>query len=417
MGSLRLLSIVRRVGAVVALTLIYLVAGITSKLRYLRPGRPRRSVIMLIGTFHNPNWISAHVEPIAAAGIGRVLLVTDEPISQIEGVRSVCSPRWLQRSVSRAGAKFLWSIYVAIRYRPSICIGYHVFPAGVVALVAAAICGARSSFQVTSGQLELEGGGWHAENRLLAALQRPSKLVERAVLFMVRQFDLIVVRGSKARSYLREHGFTGKLEEITGSVTYPSSSLTFDQRKIDVLFVGRLTEYKRPDRFVEIIHRVVVLGAAPKVVLIGDGPDGGGIREMIVRYGLEGCIDLAGRRSDVEVFQRQAKVLVLTSRWEGVSIAMLEAMAAGTVPVVSNVGDLGDFVQAGSGVLVDEDDLDGFARAIRLLMSDAAIWDGFSSRARTTIEGRSTRAAVICRWRRVLGVLLGIPEGQARATE
>ncbi|MEX2222744.1 MAG: glycosyltransferase family 4 protein [Candidatus Rokuibacteriota bacterium] len=372
---------------------------------------------MLIGTFHNPSWISAHVGPIAGAGIDRVLLVTDEPIGHIENVTSICPPRWLQRGVSRAGAKLIWSIYVAIRHSPSVCIGYHVFPAGVIALVAAAVSGARSSFQMTSGQLEVEGGGWHAENRLLAALARPSKLVERAVLFMVRQFDLLIVRGGKARSYLRAHGFTGAIEEITGSVVYPSSVLPFDHRNIDVLFVGRLAEYKRPDRFVEVIYRLVRLGATPRVVMIGDGPDRALIDHMIGRYGLERHIELMGQRYDVETLHRQAKVLVLTSRWEGVSIAMLEAMAAGAVPVVSNVGDLSDVVQAGNGVLIDADDLDGFARAIQLLLADAATWGQMSSKARATIEERSTRAAITCRWRQALGALLEVPERQAEATD
>ena len=98
-------------------------------------------------------------------------------------------------------------------------------------------------------------------------------------------------------------------------------------------------------------------------------------------------------------------MFVLTSRWEGVSIAMLEAMAYGCVPVVSNVGDLEDFVDASTGHIFDEDNLSAFSRAISDLLSDANRWEELSESCRKRIDERSSKQAVSMRWGSVLASL------------
>jgi glycosyltransferase involved in cell wall biosynthesis len=398
----------KRLVATVVLTFAYVSAGVLGLVRllYKRPGREGRPLV-LIGTFHNPNWVWAHVQPLAAAHHGQVILVADAPIPHIDNLICRCPPPWVQRICSRAGAKLLWSVLVAIRYRPAVCMGYHVFPAGVIALVAATLSGARSSFQVTSGPLELEGGGWHAENAVLIALQYRSAIVEWAVLFMVRQFDWLIVRGVRAAEYLRDIGFAGRIDMITGSVAYPPTVNGWDQRDVDILFVGRLTEYKRPDRFVKVMSLVRSQGLAARAVMIGDGPDKPALLEQMATLNVADQIELVGQRHDVEDFHARAKLIVLTSRWEGVSIAMLEAMAHGVVPVVSDVGDLRDFVIPTTGFLLQEDDLDGFGVAIGRLLSDKAEWSRYSAAARDLIARTSSKNAVTQKWHEALLEICG----------
>ena len=105
--------------------------------------------------------------------------------------------------------------------------------------------------------MRVEGGGWHAENALLVALGAPALRVEKAALFMTRQFECLVVRGSGARRFLRQHGCEQRIETITGSVPFPPAVGDFDARDVDLLFLGRLAEYKRPDRFVEVVRELV----------------------------------------------------------------------------------------------------------------------------------------------------------------
>ena len=65
----------------------------------------------------------------------------------------------------------------------------------------------------------------------------------------------------------------------------------------------------------------------------------------------------------------RSKIFVLTSRTEGLSIAMAEAMASGVVPVVANVGDLADLVVDGvTGFLVTLDNVPEFVQRAALLL-------------------------------------------------
>ena len=78
---------------------------------------------------------------------------------------------------------------------------------------------------------------------------------------------------------------------------------------------------------------------------------------------------------------------------------MLEAMAAGAVPVVARVGDLADVVDDGaSGFIVAPEDIAGYARACVRLLSSEDTWSAFSNRATSASLARSGIDAVARRW-------------------
>ncbi len=394
------MNILKRQLAISILSILYVSAGLLSKVRIFRDTKRREGPVLLIGTFHNPNWIFAHVEPIAQAM--PVVVVTDEPIVGIANLSNLCAPKWLQKILSRAGAKFIYSIYAALKTRPSVCMGYHIFPAAIIALISATLSGARAAYQVTSGQLELEGGGWHAENVLLVALQKKSILVEKAVHFMVRQFDLVIVRGTLAKMYLRELGYSGTLEVVTGSVFYPEKVDNYEMRKIDLLFVGRLSECKQLNHLIQAFKSVVSLRPKTKLVIVGDGPEMHSLKKRINDSNLSDNVQILGQQKNVEFFQTQAIMNILTSRWEGVSIAMLEAMAYGVVPIVFDVGDLRDFVTPETGYLLAEGDIEGIAESILSLLKDKNKWRYLSENCRKIILATSSKKAVCYRWERIL---------------
>ena len=392
---------IKRIIATVLLLLIYRSAQGFSRIRTGRRGNRRadRRGVLLIGTFHNPNWLYAHVEPISQSGYGPVRLVCDAPVGDVPGVEYCCPPPWARRIFPRAVAKLVWAVKAMRRQDIDLVMGYHVFPAGVIALVVARAFRVPAAFQVTSGELELEGGGWHAENRLLVALGKPSRVVERAVVAMTREFDLLVVRGTRAKTWLRDAGCVQPIATITGSVPYPERVPEFEERRYDAVFVGRLTEYKRPDRMLDVFEHLAAAGHEFRVLIVGDGPDREALMERASAAGLDGFLTWAGQLSDIPPCLLQARVFVLTSRWEGVSIAMLEAMACGCVPVVSDVGDLRDIVTDGeTGYILPEDDIQGYAARIASLLSDSGTWRKLSSRAREVARQRCSKPVVAARW-------------------
>ncbi|MBA1331538.1 hypothetical protein QQ73_10445, partial [Candidatus Endoriftia persephone str. Guaymas] len=83
-----------------------------------------------------------------------------------------------------------------------------------------------------------------------------------------------------------------------------------------------------------------------RVAMVGDGPDRAELEALADELGVRERIDFMGKRSDVPDLLAKARVFGLTSRWEGLSIAMIEAMMSGVVPVVGDVGDLADLADS-----------------------------------------------------------------------
>ncbi|MEE9168292.1 MAG: glycosyltransferase family 4 protein, partial [bacterium] len=98
-----------------------------------------------------------------------------------------------------------------------------------------------------------------------------------------------------------------------------------------------------------------------------------------------------------------SRIFVLTSKSEGLSIAMAEAMAAGTVPVVADVGDLGDLVKNGvNGYLIEPNRIDEYAEKIVQLLQDPAMLEKHSIRAAEVAKKRCGVAVISRKWRQEL---------------
>src|SRR5262249_9675212 len=159
---------------------------------------------------------------------------------------------WLAKIVGRALAKFAWLAVCAMRYKPDIFIGYHIFPGALTALIVARLFDRPTCYQMTGGPAEVLGGGVSADNPLMSRLRRPSPLLDFLAMSVVRQFVLVVVRGSKAQVFLLERGLDKPVAIITGSVAF-DPRYKEGVRRYDLAFVGNLIERKQPLQFVEIV--------------------------------------------------------------------------------------------------------------------------------------------------------------------
>ncbi len=399
------MNTIRRIASHILLVSAYGVTWLVAVMGRMIPRRRRQPTgrLAVTGTFFNPNWYLSHVVPLTRSGIKEVILVIDEPLQPLNGVCFACPPKWLAKLISRAGAKFVWMLRVGLLRRPDMYMGYHIFPSAVSALCVARLLNRPACYQDTSGPTELLGGGWCAENRVLAGLGGHSPLIEGLVRRVVRQFDLVVVRGTKAAAFLREIGYRKNLAIVTGSVQTPGRWHSRDERDCDLMFVGRLTECKRPDRFISIVAGVAEQIPRLTAMVIGDGPEMTAARRQARTMGVEDRVTFLGTREDVSELVCRSKVYVLTSRSEGLSIAMIEAMANGAVPVVSDVGDLRDLVQDGiTGFVMDEGDIEGFRDRIVQILSDEAAWRKCSLAAMKVATEYSGVEAVSNKWRHCL---------------
>jgi glycosyltransferase involved in cell wall biosynthesis len=141
-----------------------------------------------------------------------------------------------------------------------------------------------------------------------------------------------------------------------------------------VAMVGRLVGQKNPLLFVAAAAALRRRLPGARFMLIGDGPLRAAVAAAVRAAGIEDCCALLGERGDVDALLRQADLFWLTSSWEGLPNAVIEALACG-VPVVStDVGGARELVREGrEGFLVAAGDCEALvARSLQILADPVA---------------------------------------------
>jgi glycosyltransferase involved in cell wall biosynthesis len=141
--------------------------------------------------------------------------------------------------------------------------------------------------------------------------------------------------------------------------------------------IGRLSRQKGQDVLLEAWPSVVARVPDARLALVGDGPD----RDQLVAAAGEDVL-FVGARNDIPEWLAAADVVVLPSRWEGMSLTMLEAMARGRSVVATDVAGAREALGEDAGELVPIEDPEALARALagRLLDPSLAAEEGRAGR-------------------------------------
>ena len=135
-----------------------------------------------------------------------------------------------------------------------------------------------------------------------------------------------------------------------------------------VVFSGRLAAEKRLDLLIGIWPQVRNAQPEAALVLVGAGPE-----DENLRAAAGPGVIFAGRQDDVAPYLQTADVFVLPSAAEGLSVALLEAMAAGLAPIVTAVGGAADVIEHGrNGWLIPPNDPDALSAAVIQWLSNPA---------------------------------------------
>jgi glycosyltransferase involved in cell wall biosynthesis len=137
-----------------------------------------------------------------------------------------------------------------------------------------------------------------------------------------------------------------------------------------LISVGRLVPQKAPTDLLRAFARLPACTPAPELRIVGRGRLEDGLAAEVERLGLADRVQLLGLRSDVPRLLGASDLYVSSSHWEGLPVAMLEAMALGLTVVATSVGDVPRVLDAGSGVLVPPNAPDALAGAIAALIAD-----------------------------------------------
>ena len=143
-----------------------------------------------------------------------------------------------------------------------------------------------------------------------------------------------------------------------------------------IVFVGRICEQKRPVLLADILRAARDQRLIFRALIIGDGDLKSQLEDLLSKYHLADNVQLLGsvphqRWLDILV---ASDIFLMPSQYEGISIALLESMAAGVVPVVARVGGQEEIVSPDAGVLIPHgvNELQEYVDAIRRLLSNSA---------------------------------------------
>jgi len=180
--------------------------------------------------------------------------------------------------------------------------------------------------------------------------------------------ELVERLGARAAAKLVtiENGLPPVPEPAPGERAAARAELGLDDGTLAVLFAARLEERKDPIAAARAVSVARAEGAQVTLVVAGEGPLAGELAGM----GDDG-VRLLGQREDVGRLLAAADAFVLPSHREGLSYALLEAMAHGVPPIASDVPGNADAV-GDAGLLVPVGDVAALARAFGELASDAA---------------------------------------------
>jgi glycosyltransferase involved in cell wall biosynthesis len=217
------------------------------------------------------------------------------------------------------------------------------------------------------------------------------------------------VRGEASRRRLVEAGLDARRVFVAPNVFEPGPFEPDPSAapEHDLVFVGDLVPVKRLDWLLE-----AAAAAGLSLTIVGDGPERARLERRAREPGLAGRTRFLGRLASAEVAAvlQRSRVFAMTSRYEGLPMALVEAFCCGVPAVVPAVGDVTAYAEDGENALVVRDPSSAsFAAAFRRVAGDPGLYARLAKGALATRERilrESSLEASAAAWR---GALAGLP--------
>lgn len=153
-----------------------------------------------------------------------------------------------------------------------------------------------------------------------------------------------------------------------------------------LISIGRITAAKGQDLLIPMVARLVRRWPKVRLLLVGDGELREPLRTRVRHLGLEAAVLFLGQRLDVSRLLLLSDAFLFTSHFEGVPLAVLEAMAAGKPVIAVEIPALAGVVKDGvTGRLVSRDP-DALAEAVWAVLSNGELAADMGSQGQRLAE-------------------------------
>ncbi len=222
----------------------------------------------------------------------------------------------------------------------------------------------------------------------------------KAMLNFLRKSNAFYqILSTRSYSYLTSHGFRAEqIVHIPGSVDTERFQPAPERRpdparpERDIICVARLDYAKGVDVLLHAWGRMLREPSEwrahlkPRLRLVGDGRLKPQMEYIVAELGIQDSVEFLGLRTDVVDLLQQSWGFVLPSRWEGMSNALLEAMACGLPCVATSVSGSEDIISEGvNGLLVEPEQPAEMAQALRRIIEDTELAQRLGRTGRATV--------------------------------
>ena len=310
------------------------------------------TLVLLDGTSELSRSLEPHDLPVLRLGVTK--LFSRRGLSAGRQLRAF----WTQHRPNAVQAYFLDSAYFAVPI--------------------AKLCGVKKCIRVRNNL-----GYW---------LTRKHRLLERLLRPLV---DVTLTNSDTGREALHEQGVTrvAVIENGVDLEAFPQVR----RSNAEVACVANLREVKNIDGLMRAAAIVLKHRPEESFAVAGEGPEREKLESLRTRLGIGNTFHLPGSIREVPAFLATRSIAVLPSHSEGMSNALLEAMAAGCAIVATDVGANAK-VLGGCGIVVPPRDDVALAAAILRLMDDNDLTRSLGERARQRVEAQFSREAMRLRF-------------------
>ena len=269
------------------------------------------------------------------------------------------------------------------KFKPDV-IHTHTAKAGVVGRIASLASG-QKSIRVHSFHGHLLNGYFGAVKTRLVIL------IEKFLALFTHQ---LLADGTAVMNDLLRVGIGNekKFAVMSPGLELKSQPSKFDARKELLLdndlvycaFIGRVTQIKRPDRFLDVVAEVKARGIDLHFIVAGEGDLLRYCKDRVRTENLP--VTFLGWREDIEVVLAAADLVLLTSDNEGTPLSLIEAGMVGIPVVATNVGSISEIVIDGETGLLTDLSVSALADAVEALVADAALRKAMGAAGRARAE-------------------------------
>ena len=293
--------------------------------------------------------------------------------------------------------KALWNLYRSIRNHNPDVVHTNSSKAGLLGRVAAWL--ARTPVIVHSPHGHIFYGYYgKLKTRLFIILERVAGWITDVIttLTSIGRDDHIKLKIAKPEKFEIVHAgidldkyrsSSREKKDIRYELGIPLDDFT-------VGWVGRLAEIKNPVMF---LRTTEALKAEPNIhfLMVGDGELFEECKGKVSQAGIDSIFTFTGFRSDVPDLLHAMDIYTLTSANEGLGRSIIEAQAAGLPVIVTNVGGVPDIIEHDvNGMLVEVDDIESFADAVRQLKQNSAKREELIVKANERLSGLSLQKTI-----------------------